>query len=123
MTIEISINDLIRTRMTEIAEAAWRNHRVLPTADGEGRVLQIGSAATVERWVCGADHGAGVCGEPLLTHRQAAELLGLLKEDEPVLDPQLPVTDVDLLDEGAGGFTCGSLYHYSDVRTEFQKAQ
>jgi hypothetical protein len=123
VTVTFDLNRLIRTRLTEIAEAAWLNHRVLPTADGEGRVLQIGSAATVERWVCGADHGSGVCGEALLTHRQAAELTGWFNPDEPVLDPQFPVTDLELLDEGASGFTYGSLYHISDVIAQFKKMQ
>ncbi|MGW2932935.1 hypothetical protein ACWDA7_13955 [Streptomyces sp. NPDC001156] len=123
MTVSLNLNNLIRTRLVEVAEAAWRDHRIMPIGDSDGRVLELGSAATRERWVCGADHGHGPCNEPLLTHRQAAELLGLLNEDEPVLDPQLPVTDVELLDEQVGGFTCGSLFHWSDIRTEFQKAQ
>ncbi|MEU1454399.1 hypothetical protein [Streptomyces avermitilis] len=123
MTVTFDLNRLIATRLTEIAEAAWRDHRIMPIGDSDGRVLQIGTAATRERWVCGADHGTGVCGEPLLTHRQTAELLGLLNEDEPVLDPELPVTDVELLDEGLGGFFPGSLIHFSDVGREYRKAQ
>ncbi|MFF9210462.1 MULTISPECIES: hypothetical protein [unclassified Streptomyces] len=117
----VTLNDLIAVRLAEIAEAAWDSHRITPV--GDGRVLGLGSAATRERWVCGADHGHGVCNEPLLTHRQAGELLGLLNEDEPVLDPQLPVTDVELLDEQVGGFVCGSLYHFSDVGLAYRSAQ
>lgn len=117
MTVSININDLIRTRLAEISEAAWRDHRVMPVSS-DGRVIEVGTAATTERWSCADDHGSGVCGESLLTHRQASELLGLLNPDEPVRDPQIPVIDLEVLDEEVGGFTCGSLYHLSDVVAE-----
>jgi hypothetical protein len=123
VTIKLDLNRLIRTRLMSLAEAAWRDHRVMPVGEGNGRILGLGTAAVEERWVCGADHGSGVCGEPLLTDRQAGSLLGLLNPDEPVRDPQLPVTDLELLDEAMSGFTCGSLFHLSDVRREFEKAQ
>ncbi|PPS71984.1 MULTISPECIES: hypothetical protein [Streptomyces] len=123
MTISININDLIATRLTEIAQDAWQTHRVMPVSDGGGRVLDLGTASVREFWYCQNDHGTGICGEPMLTSDQANSLLGMYSVDEPVPDPQLPIVEVELLDEGLGGFFPGSLIHFSDVRHEFQKAQ
>lgn len=117
------LNDLIATRLTEIAEAAWRDHRVMPVSDGGGRVLDLGTAAVREFWHCQDDHGSGICGEPMLTSDQASSLLGMRSVDEPVSDPQLPIVEVELLDEGLGGFFPGSLIHFSDIGREYRKAQ
>jgi hypothetical protein len=123
MTFTISLNDLIKDHLNKIAQDAWQTHRVMPVSDGGGRVLDLGTAAVLEFWYCQADHGTGICGEPMLTSDQASSLLGMYSVDEPVPEPQLPIVEVVLLDEGLGGFFPGSLIHFSDVRREFQKAQ
>ncbi|MEU8556011.1 hypothetical protein AB0C80_18745 [Streptomyces anthocyanicus] len=120
----VTLNDLIATRLQEIAEDAWRDHRVMPVKSGDGRVLQLGTGAVWEEWYCQADHdGYGPCNEPLLTHQQASTLLGMYNDDEPVPAPQIPAVEIELLDPTRGCFMPDVLFHYSDVRAEFKKAQ
>ncbi|MFE6627372.1 hypothetical protein ACFVNB_09010 [Streptomyces rochei] len=119
----VTLDHLIQTRLTEIAEDAWRDHRVMPVKSGDGRVLELGTGAVPELWTCMADHGYGVCNEPLVTHQQASTLTGMYADDEPVPDPQIQPVEVELLDPGVGGFLPDSLYHFSDVVAEFKKAQ
>ncbi|MET4646096.1 hypothetical protein ABID95_005853 [Streptomyces atratus] len=88
--MKTDLNDLIATRLEEIAVVAWRDHRVMGIKDGNGRVLELGTAAVQEQWYCQDDHGWGLCGEPLLTHRQASTLLGMYADDEPIPEAQIP---------------------------------
>ncbi|MFD9920632.1 hypothetical protein ACFWXR_14255 [[Kitasatospora] papulosa] len=118
----VTLNDLIETRLAEIAEDAWKTHRIMPVNHGDGRVIQLGSAAVWELWTCRANHGSGFCGEPLLTATQASTLIGMPREDGPVANPALPVIEVELLDSAVGGFLIDDLLHLSDVRAEFRKA-
>jgi hypothetical protein len=119
--VTIDLDRLIKARLAEIAEAAWAEHRVMRVPHASGRVLELGTAAVQEAWVCLADHGSGVCNEPLLTDRQANMLLGMVSPDEPVPDPQLPVVEVELLDESIGAFMPDVLIHWSDVIHEYRK--
>ncbi|CAM5332815.1 hypothetical protein [Streptomyces aurantiogriseus] len=119
----VTLDHLIQTRLAEIAEDAWRDHRIMPVRDSDGRVLQLGTAAVRERWTCMADHGYGLCNEPLLTHQQASTLMGMFNDDEPIPNPLIPPVEVGLLDPGVGGFLPDSLYHFSDVVAEYRKAQ
>jgi hypothetical protein len=119
----ITLNDLIATRLTEIAEDAWRDDRVMAVKDGDGRVLQLGTGAVGERWTCHANHGHGFCGEPLVTHQQASTLTGMFSDDEPIPNPLIPPVEVELLDPSVGGFLPDCLYHWSDVVAEYKKAQ
>lgn len=119
----ITLNDLIETRLNEIAEDIWESHRVMRAQDGKGRLLQLGTAAVQELWYCQADHGHGLCNEPLLTHHQASTLLGMRSDDEPVPDPQIPPVEIELLDLAVGGFLPDALFHFSDVGREYRKAQ
>ncbi|WP_405459762.1 hypothetical protein OG786_21070 [Streptomyces sp. NBC_00101] len=121
MRATITLNDLIETRLAEIAEDVWKRHRVLRVNHGDGRVVQLGTAAIWELWSCRANHGSGLCGEPLLTATQASSLTGMPREDGPVENPALPVIEVELLDSGVGGFLIDDLFHASDVRAEFRK--
>ncbi|GAA5078730.1 hypothetical protein [Streptomyces similanensis] len=123
MTTAITLDRLIQTRLSEIAEDAWRDHRVMPVTHSNGRVLQLGTAATREQWYCQADHGHGLCHETLLTHDQASGLLGMYADDEPIPHPKLPTVEVELLDPSVGGFLPQALYHLSDVVAEFKRAQ
>ncbi|MGW3499340.1 hypothetical protein ACWDMY_01160 [Streptomyces globisporus] len=119
----ITLNDLIETHLNEIAEDAWEQHRVMRLNNGDGRWLDLGTAAVWELWTCHADHGHGLCGEPLLTAPQASTMLGKPIDDAPVQNPSIPTVEVELLDEGVRGFMQDELYHFSDVVAEFEKAQ
>ncbi|MEU6635727.1 hypothetical protein [Streptomyces rochei] len=119
----ITLDHLIQTRLAEIAEDAWQDHRVMPVRDGNARILQLGTAAVEERWYCQADHGDGLCNEPLLPHRQASTLLGMYNDDEPIPHPQLPPVEIELLDPSIGCFMTDALFHWSDVVSEYRKAQ
>ncbi|MEU6651301.1 hypothetical protein ABZ904_18110 [Streptomyces sp. NPDC046900] len=123
MSPTVTLNDLIQVRLAEIAEDAWDQHRVMRLGHGDGRVLEIGSAATWEMWTCHGQHGNGLCGEALVTSRQASVLLGLYRDDEPIPDPQIAPIEIELLDEGVGGFMSDALFHWSDVVAEYRKAQ
>lgn len=123
MSPTVTLNHLITTRLAEIAEDAWRDHRIMPVRDGNGRVLQLGTAAVEELWQCHADHGYGLCGEFLLTHHQASTLTGMFNDDVPIPNPLIPPVEVELLDPSVGGFLPNCLYHYSDVVAEYRKAQ
>ncbi|MDC2953362.1 hypothetical protein PO587_02710 [Streptomyces gilvifuscus] len=117
----ITLNDLIRTRLDEIAEDVWESHRVMRIPGEDGRVIQLGSAALWERWVCEADHGFGPCHEPLLTLDQAATLVGQ-PVDFSLVTPTMTPIEIEVLD-GSYGFQLTELYHLSDVSQEFRKAQ
>jgi hypothetical protein len=119
----ITLDHLIQTRLAEIAEDAWRDHRIMPVKGGDGRVLQLGTAAVWEQWYCQADHGHGLCGEPLLTHEQTSTLLGMFNDDQPVPDPKIPPVEIELLDPSRGCFMPDVLLHFSDVGREYRKAQ
>ncbi|MFE4991401.1 hypothetical protein ACFRH4_08625 [Streptomyces mirabilis] len=119
----LTLNDLIRTRLEEIAEDAWLSHRVMGVTAGNGRLLEFGSAAVRERWYCQGDHGNGLCGESLLTATQASTLLGMVADDDPVPDPVIPAVEIELLNPDVGGFLLDVLFHFSDVAAEFRKAQ
>ncbi|MFJ3665046.1 hypothetical protein ACIPSE_01180 [Streptomyces sp. NPDC090106] len=119
----VTLADLITTRLEEIADDAWRDHRVMRVNHGDGRVLQIGTGAVWELWVCRANHGPGLCGEPLVTATQAATLTGMPREDGPVRSPKVPPVEIELLDDGVGGFLLDDLFHWSDVVTEFKRVQ
>jgi hypothetical protein len=119
----VTLNDLIQARLAEIAEDAWSGFHIMRLNHGDGRVLEIGSAAVWEQWTCMADHGYGLCGEPLLTATQASMLLGMHSDDEPVPDPQFPVVEIELLDGDVGGFLLDALFHFGDVVAEYKKAQ
>lgn len=121
MSPTVTLNDLIATRLAEIAEDIWESNRVMRLGHGDGRVLEIGSAATWEQWVCHGVHGDGLCGQPLVTARQASILLGLRSDDDPIPDPQIAPIEVELLDEGVGGFMPDLLIHWSDVVAEYRK--
>ncbi|MER6748076.1 hypothetical protein ACFW6C_09135 [Streptomyces fungicidicus] len=123
MSPTITLNDLIAVRLNEIAEDAWDQHRVMRLGHGDGRVLEIGSAAAWEQWTCHGEHGDGLCGQPLLTSRQASILLGLRSDDDPIPDPQMAPIEVELLDEGVGCFMPDALFHWSDVVREYRKAK
>ena len=123
MTTAITLDHLIQTRLQEIAEDAWRDHRVMPVKSGDGRALGLGTGAVWEQWYCQADHGHGLCGEPLVTHEQASTLLGMHNDDQPVPTPQLPPVEIALLDPSRGCFTPDVLFHFSDVVAEYKKAQ
>jgi hypothetical protein len=123
MTTAITLDHLIQTRLAEIAEDAWRDHRVMPVKSGDGRVLQLGTSAVPEMWTCMADHGNGPCDEPLVTHQQASTLTGMFSDDEPIPNPLIPPVEVELLDPSVGGFLPDCLYHWSDVVAEYKKAQ
>lgn len=117
----ITLNDLIRTRLAEIAEDAWENHRVMRIPGEDGRVIQLGSGAVWERWCCEADHGFGPCHEPLLSIDQTATLVGQ-PVDFCLLFPEKAPIEMTVLDSSYG-FQLTELYHLSDVVTEFKKAQ
>ncbi|MFE4918988.1 hypothetical protein [Streptomyces sp. NPDC056661] len=121
MTTAITLNDLIETHLNEIAQDAWEKHRVMRRVHGDGRVLQLGAAAVWELWTCHADHGYGLCGEPLLTPAQASTLTGLWNDDLPVPDPKIPAVEIEQLDSALDGFLIDDLYHFSDVTAEIQK--
>ncbi|MFD8072182.1 hypothetical protein ACFV3E_05965 [Streptomyces sp. NPDC059718] len=117
----ISLNDLIKNRLEEIAEDAWINDRVMNLNHGDGRLIHIGTATTWELWQCHADHGNGrPCGEALITAMQAATLLGDYGDDGPVPHPVIPAVEIELLDEAVGGFLPDLLYHRSDVEARFK---
>ncbi|MFG2380585.1 hypothetical protein [Streptomyces avermitilis] len=116
----VTLNDLIETHLTEIAEDAWENHRVIRITGDNGRIIQLGSAAVWERWTCEADHGDGLCDEPLMTSEQAATLVGQ-PVDFSIPEPSIPAVEVHGLTEH--GFQLDELYHLSDVVAEFWKAQ
>ncbi|MGR6973216.1 hypothetical protein ACU639_27120 [Streptomyces cynarae] len=123
MSTTITLDYLIQTRLAEIAEDAWRDHRVMPVRSGDGRVFQLGTGAVWEQWYCQADHGDGLCGEPMLSHEQASTLLGMYADDEPIPDPQFAPAEIELLDPSRGCFMTNALYHFSDVGREYRKAQ
>ncbi|MEU6449623.1 hypothetical protein [Streptomyces sp. NPDC046979] len=117
----VTLNDLIATRLTEIAEDAWENHRVMRISGENGRVITLGSSAVWEHWSCEADHGYGACHEPLLTIDQAATLVGQ-PVDFCLVHPEKAPIEMTVLD-ASYGFQITELYHLSDVVTEFKKAQ
>ncbi|MER6112404.1 hypothetical protein [Streptomyces hirsutus] len=117
----VTLNDLITTRLTEIAEDAWENHRVMRITGENGRIIQLGSGAVWEQWSCEADHGSGPCHEPLLTLDQAATLVGQ-PVDFCLVNPAMAAIEMTVLDADFG-FQLTELYHLSDVVTEFKKAQ
>ncbi|MCX4608705.1 hypothetical protein [Streptomyces mirabilis] len=117
----VTLNDLIETHLSEIAEDAWENHRVMSIAGDNGRFIQLGSGAVWERWTCEADHGCGPCHEPLLTQDQAATLVGQPVDFCLVSRAMAPI-EMTVLD-AEFGFQLSELYHLSDVVAEFRKAQ
>jgi hypothetical protein len=119
----ITLDHLIQTRLAEIAEDAWREHRVMPVKAGDGPILQLGTGAVPELWFCQADHGLGVCNEPLLVSQQASTLLGMCNDDEPIPDPKTPPVESEIFDPTVGGFLPDVLFHFSDVVAEYKKAQ
>jgi hypothetical protein len=121
MTTAITLNDLIATRLAEIAEDAWEKHRALRIAGDNGRIIQLGTAAVWELWRCEADHGSGPCHEPLLTTDQAATLAGQ-PVDYMIESTSQPTIEVTVLDPEFG-FQFTDLYHLADVVAEYQKAQ
>ncbi|MGW3154029.1 hypothetical protein [Streptomyces sp. NPDC001089] len=121
MSTTITLNDLIKTRLDEIAEDVWESNRVMRISGDNGRVIQIGSAAVWEQWTCEADHGSGPCHEPLLTLDQAATLVGQ-PVDFSLVSPTMTPIEIEVLDESYG-FQLTELYHLSDVTQEFTKAQ
>ena len=123
MSTTITLNDLIETRLDEIAADAWWEHRIQRVNHGDGRVLQLGTASVWELWVCRSDHGSGLCDEPLVTATQATTLLGMPREDGPVTFPKVPPIEIELLDSGVGGFLADDLLHWSDVAAEFNRLQ
>lgn len=116
----ITLNDLIATRMEEIAEDAWNASRALRITGQNGRVIDLGTASVWEEWTCCADHGDGLCDQPLLTSEQAATLIGQVV-DFTLPEPSIPVVEVQDLTEY--GFQTVELIHLCDVVTEFRKAQ
>ncbi|MEU5448680.1 hypothetical protein [Streptomyces californicus] len=121
MSTTITLNDLIKSRLGEIAEDIWESNRVMRISGDNGRVIQIGSAAVWEQWTCEADHGSGPCHEPLLTLDQAATLVGQ-PVDFSLVSPTMTPIEIEVLDESYG-FQRTELYHLSDVTQEFTKAQ
>ncbi|MFE7361476.1 hypothetical protein [[Kitasatospora] papulosa] len=117
----ITLNDLIENRLSEIAEDAWENHRVINITGDNGRVLPLGTASVWERWRCEADHGFGPCHEPLLTLDQAATLVGQ-PVDFSLVAPAMGAIEMTVLDQEFG-FQLTELYHLSDVTQEYRKAQ
>ncbi|MFC4609749.1 hypothetical protein ACFO9E_18290 [Streptomyces maoxianensis] len=117
----VTLNDLIETHLTEIAEDAWENHRVIRITGDNGRIIQLGSAAVWERWTCEADHGFGPCHEPLLTLDQAATLVGQ-PVDFSLVSPSMTPIEMTVLDQ-VFGFQLTELYHLTDVTAEYRKAQ
>ncbi|MGW7021514.1 hypothetical protein ACWGGS_19590 [Streptomyces decoyicus] len=65
----------------------------------------------------------GLCGEPLLTSVQASTLLGEFRDEGPITNTKFKPVEIELLDEGVGGFLRDALYHLSDVRAQFKNAQ
>ncbi|WP_430376720.1 hypothetical protein [Streptomyces sp. B1-3] len=81
--------------------------------EGEARIIQIGSAAVIERWRCVQDHGFGPCGQALIPEPQTAQLLG--EPQNPVMEEPaegwLMVEDLDPV----LGFVQIELYHHRHV--------
>ncbi|MGA5467822.1 hypothetical protein ACPCUK_03150 [Streptomyces arboris] len=84
----------------------------------EARLIQVGSAAVMERWRCAQDHGFGPCGQPLITEPEASQLLG--EPQNPVMDEPahgyLTVEDLDPV----MGFITVELFHESHVIAAFK---
>ncbi|MFE7762964.1 hypothetical protein [Streptomyces sp. NPDC057438] len=118
MNTSLTLDSLIRTRLAEITEGLWNDHRVLRVESSDARFLQIGSAATIERWQCQANHGSGLCGEPLVSSTEAGLLLG--SPDYPAVEsPVYGLIEYRELDTNFG-FMAGELVHFSDVVAEFE---
>ncbi|MFD4523281.1 hypothetical protein ACFWP7_04965 [Streptomyces sp. NPDC058470] len=79
----------------------------------EARLIQIGSAAVMERWRCAQSHGSGICGQALIPEPQTAQLLG--EPQNPVMDEPahgyLTVEDLDPV----LGFVEVELFHHRHV--------
>ncbi|MFE9865890.1 hypothetical protein ACFYPZ_24650 [Streptomyces sp. NPDC005506] len=117
-TPTVTLNDLILSRMEEIAEDAWNASRALRITGQGGRVIDLGTASTWEEWTCCADHGDDLCDQPLLTSEQAATLIGQVV-DFSLPNPSFPAVEVQHLAEY--GFETVELFHLSDVTAEFRK--
>ncbi|WP_406431578.1 hypothetical protein [Streptomyces sp. NBC_01589] len=117
-TPTVTLNDLILARMEEITEDAWNASRALRITGQNGRVIDLGTASVWEEWTCCADHGDGLCDQPLLTSEQAATLIGQ-GVDFTLPKPSIPVVEVQYLTEY--GFKTVELLHLSDVTAEFRK--
>ncbi|MFE7029473.1 hypothetical protein ACFU9Y_04120 [Streptomyces sp. NPDC057621] len=118
-----SLDDLNRAISGRLAvnarNALLQGVQRIPERDG--RIIQIGSAAVIERWRCAQDHGSGPCGQPLITETEAAQFMG---------EPQNPLTDepahgylaVEDLDP-AMGFVTVELFHESHVIAAYKKRE
>ncbi|GDY65698.1 hypothetical protein SAV14893_050910 [Streptomyces avermitilis] len=107
---------MIRTRIEEIAEDLWANHRVMQVPSGEARWLEVGHAVVAEQWSCHQNHGDGVCGEPLVPYQVAKELLGCPEDPTfPEDEFKRELIPFDHLDP-IWGFNASELIHFSDVR-------
>lgn len=84
----------------------------------EARLIQVGSAAVMERWRCVQDHGSGICGQALVPEPETAQLLG--EPQNPVMDEPahgyLTVEDLDPV----MGFVTVELFHHTHVATAFK---
>ncbi|MFD8685348.1 hypothetical protein [Streptomyces sp. NPDC059651] len=115
----VALNDLIKTRLDEIAEDAWNEHRVIRVDESDARWLSVGSGAVIERWRCQRDHGNGPCGAPLVPEADARTLLSS-PDFSPMADtPDLSVTVQEL--DGDFGFMSSELHHYADLVAAYRR--
>ncbi|WP_424570810.1 hypothetical protein [Streptomyces sp. CH-036] len=84
----------------------------------DARLIEVGSAAVMERWRCAQDHGFGPCGQALIPEPEAAQLLG--EPQNPVMDEPaegyLTVEDLDPV----MGFVTVELFHHRHVIAAFK---
>ncbi|MFD7858544.1 MULTISPECIES: hypothetical protein [Streptomyces griseus group] len=117
-TPTVTLNDLIATQLSEIAEDAWKDHSVLRITGDNGRMIQPGEVAVMERWRCEGDHGFGLCGQPLLTTEQAALVIVGRSWDFTLGKPAHEFVWVRELT--AEGLEETALFHLTDVTREFE---
>ncbi|MFI1409385.1 hypothetical protein ACH4Y0_05565 [Streptomyces sp. NPDC020707] len=87
----------------------------------DARIIEVGSAAVLERWRCAQDHGFGPCGQALIPEPEAAQLLG--EPQNPVMDePTTGWLEVEDLDP-VMGFVMVELFHLRHVVAAFSKRE
>ncbi|MEV1096460.1 winged helix-turn-helix domain-containing protein [Streptomyces sp. NPDC049952] len=116
----VTLNDLIKSRLDEIAEDAWENHRVVKVDSAEARYLEVGSGAVIERWRCQQNHGSGPCGEPMVPDTEYSVLLAC-PDDIPLFPGSMKETATVYELNADFGFTASELVHFSDITAAYQK--
>ncbi|CAL9455800.1 hypothetical protein SUDANB15_02518 [Streptomyces sp. enrichment culture] len=110
----------IRGRQAQNAAEALTKG-ILRVDSVDARLIEVGTAAVMERWRCLQDHGFGVCNQPLIPEPEVAQLLGN-PEDSGMGEPAEGWLTVEELDPVLG-FVSVELFHHRHVLATFNERE